>query len=69
MDDGSARPRQRPVAIRTLADLGERDHLYAYCHACRHNSPLDPAARSALAQQLTESAALLEVRRVRRAGV
>jgi hypothetical protein len=35
---------QRPVAIRILGDLGERDQLYAYCSACRHNRRLDLAA-------------------------
>ena len=44
MDQGSARPRQRTVAIRTLGDLGERDQLYAYCRTCRHSSLLDLAA-------------------------
>jgi hypothetical protein len=36
--------RQRPVAIRTLGDLGERDQLYAYCNVCRHSSALDVVA-------------------------
>jgi len=36
--------RQRPLVIRTIGDLGERDHLYAYCNACRHSSQLDLAA-------------------------
>jgi hypothetical protein len=44
MDQGSTRPRQRPVAIRTLGDLGKRDELYAYCDTCRHSRPLDLAA-------------------------
>jgi hypothetical protein len=36
--------RQRPVAIRTLGDLGEQSQLYAYCDACRHSAQLDLAA-------------------------
>jgi hypothetical protein len=39
-----ARDRQRTVAIPTIGDLGERNHLYAYCNACRHSSRLDLAA-------------------------
>jgi hypothetical protein len=35
------RPIQRPVAIRALGDLGECDHMYAYCNRCRHSSQLD----------------------------
>lgn len=30
-----------PVAIRTLADLAERNHLYAHCNRCRHARQLD----------------------------
>jgi hypothetical protein len=37
-------PRQRPVVIRTIGDLGERNQLYACCDACRHTSRLDLAA-------------------------
>jgi hypothetical protein len=37
-------PRQRPVAIRTLGDLGERTQLFAYCSRCRHSSELDLSA-------------------------
>jgi hypothetical protein len=36
-------PRQRPIVIRTLGDLGERNELYAYCDSCRHSSRLDLA--------------------------
>jgi hypothetical protein len=36
-------PRQRPIVIRTLGDLGERNELYAYCDSCRHSSQLDLA--------------------------
>jgi hypothetical protein len=36
-------PRQQPVAIRTLADLGAQSQLDAYCNACRHSSRLDLA--------------------------
>ena len=38
------RPSQWPVAIRSIGDLGERSHLYAYCNACRHSSELDLSA-------------------------
>jgi hypothetical protein len=38
------RRQQRTVAIRTIGDLGDRNQLYAYCEACRHNSQLDLAA-------------------------
>lgn len=41
MDQGSGRPRQRPVAITTLGDLGKRQLLYAYCNSCRHSRQLD----------------------------
>jgi hypothetical protein len=37
-------PRQRPVAIRTLGDLGEQSQLYAYCDACRYSTQLDLTA-------------------------
>jgi hypothetical protein len=36
-------PRQRPIVIRTIGDLGERNELYAYCDACRHSNRLDLA--------------------------
>jgi hypothetical protein len=32
---------ERPVVIRTIADLGPNVRLLAYCHACRHCSDLD----------------------------
>jgi hypothetical protein len=34
---------QRPIAIQTIGDLGERDQLYAYCEVCRHGRQLDLA--------------------------
>jgi hypothetical protein len=37
-------PRQRPIAIRMLGDLGERERLYAYCNVCRHSGRLDLVA-------------------------
>jgi hypothetical protein len=44
MDQGSARPRQRSVEIKTIGDLGERERLYAYCDVCRHSGQLDLVA-------------------------
>jgi hypothetical protein len=38
------RPSQRPVSIRTIGDLSERNQLYAYCSRCRHSRQLDLAA-------------------------
>jgi hypothetical protein len=35
---------QRPVLIRTLADLGPRDRLDAHCHRCRRSRQLDVLA-------------------------
>jgi hypothetical protein len=35
------RTSQRPVSIRTIGDLGERNQLYAYCSRCRHSRQLD----------------------------
>jgi hypothetical protein len=41
-DRVQGRPRRvRPATIRTLADLAERNHLYAHCNHCRHARKLD----------------------------
>jgi hypothetical protein len=39
-----AEPRQKPVTIRTIAEIGDHSQLYAYCDACRHRRQLDLAA-------------------------
>jgi hypothetical protein len=36
--------RVRPVQVRTLADLADRNHLYAHCNHCRNAKKLDVAA-------------------------
>ena len=41
---GSKAPRrchQRPIVISNIGDLGGRQHLYAYCNACRQSIRLD----------------------------
>jgi hypothetical protein len=32
---------ERPLVIRTIADLGPNVRLLAYCHACRHTGEID----------------------------
>jgi hypothetical protein len=59
MEHGLAmeRPPQRPVAVTTIGDLGDRDQVFAYCGACRHSRQLDLGAlRDRYGSQLTLAA-------------